>query len=144
MPGTATLRWNSSTRTRRAPYPVTPRRRAPVGYSFWRCVMTWVLLFVAGLFETVWALALKESDGFSKLGPTALFAVTMVLSMVLLALALRSLPVGTGYAVWTGTGAVGAAIAGMILLGEAATLNRILPIGLVAVGIVWLAVAETA
>jgi quaternary ammonium compound-resistance protein SugE len=104
--------------------------------------MTWVLLFVAGLFETVWALALKESDGFSKLGPTALFAVTMVLSMVLLALALRSLPVGTGYAVWTGTGAVGAAIAGMVLLGEAATLNRILPIGLVAVGIVWLALAE--
>jgi quaternary ammonium compound-resistance protein SugE len=62
----------------------------------------------------------------------------------LLALALRSLPVGTGYAVWTGTGAVGAAIAGMVLLGEAATLNRILPIGLVAVGIVWLALAETA
>jgi quaternary ammonium compound-resistance protein SugE len=106
--------------------------------------MTWVLLFVAGLFETVWALALKESDGFSKLGPTVLFVVTMLLSMVLLALALRSLPVGTGYAVWTGTGAVGAAIAGMVLLGEAATLNRILPIGLVAVGIVWLALAETA
>lgn len=105
--------------------------------------MTWVLLFVAGLFETVWALALKESDGFSKLGPTVLFLVTMVLSMVLLALALRSLPVGTGYAVWTGTGAVGAAIAGMVLLGEAATLNRILPIALIAAGIVWLALAET-
>jgi quaternary ammonium compound-resistance protein SugE len=104
--------------------------------------MTWVVLFVAGLFETVWALALKESDGFSRPGPTVLFAVTLAISMVLLAVALRQLPVGTGYAVWTGTGAVGAALAGMVLFGEAATLGRILPIGLVAVGIVWLAVAE--
>ncbi len=104
--------------------------------------MTWVLLFVAGLFETAWALALKESNGFSKLGPTVLFVITMVISMVLLALALRSLPVGTGYAVWTGTGAVGAAIAGMVLLHEPATLSRILPIGLVAIGIVWLALAD--
>ena len=104
--------------------------------------MTWILLFVAGLFETAWALALKESDGFSKLGPTILFVVTLVISMVLLAFALRDLPVGTGYAVWTGTGAVGAALAGMILLGEAAALGRILPIGLIAAGIVWLALAE--
>ena len=73
--------------------------------------MTWVLLFVAGLFETAWALALKESDGFSKVGPTLLFVMTLAISMVLLAVALRDLPVGTGYAVWTGTGAVGAAIA---------------------------------
>jgi quaternary ammonium compound-resistance protein SugE len=104
--------------------------------------VTWVVLFIAGLFETVWALALKESDGFSKLGPTLLFVVTLVISMVLLAVALRDLPVGTGYAVWTGTGAVGAAIAGMIVFGEPATLNRVLPIALVAVGIVWLALAE--
>ena len=104
--------------------------------------MTWILLFVAGLFETAWALALKQSDGFSKLGPTLLFLLTLVISMVLLAVALRSLPVGTGYAVWTGTGAVGAAVAGMVLLGEAATAGRILPIGLIAIGIVWLALAE--
>jgi quaternary ammonium compound-resistance protein SugE len=104
--------------------------------------MTWVVLFVAGLFEVVWALALKESDGFSKLGPTLLFLVALVISMVLLALALRNLPVGTGYAVWTGTGAVGAAIAGMIFFGEAASLGRIVPIGLIAVGIVWLALGE--
>jgi len=103
--------------------------------------MTWIVLFVAGLFETAWALALKESDGFSKLGPTLLFLLTLVISMVLLAVALRSLPVGTGYAVWTGTGAVGAAIAGMVLLGEPATAGRILPIGLIAIGIVWLALA---
>jgi len=103
--------------------------------------VTWIVLFVAGLFETAWALALKESDGFSKLGPTVLFLVTLVVSMVLLAIALRSLPVGTGYAVWTGTGAVGAAVAGMVLLGEPATAARILPIGLIAIGIVWLALA---
>ena len=104
--------------------------------------MAWLVLVVAGLLETVWALALKQSDGFSKLGPSLVFAVACVASMVLLAIALRSLPVGTGYAVWTGIGAVGAAIAGMVFLGDAAVLNRILPIGLIAVGIVWLALAE--
>jgi quaternary ammonium compound-resistance protein SugE len=104
--------------------------------------MAWLYLVIAGLLETVWALALKESDGFSKLTPTVVFGVAMVGSMVLLALALRSLPVGTGYAVWTGIGAVGAAIAGMVFLGEAAVLGRILPIALIATGIVWLALAE--
>ena len=104
--------------------------------------MTWILLFVAGLFETAWALALKESHGFSKLGPTLLFVVTLALSMVLLAIALRDLPVGTGYAVWTGTGAVGAAVGGMILFGEPAVAARILPIGLIAIGIMWLALSE--
>lgn len=104
--------------------------------------MTWVVLFTAGLFEVVWALALKESDGFTKLGATVLFAVALIISMALLAIALRNLPVGTGYAVWTGTGAVGAAIGGMVLLGEPATLARAVPIGLIAVGIVWLALGE--
>ena len=104
--------------------------------------MIWVVLVIAGLFETVWALALKQSAGFSELGPTLLFLATLAISMVLLAIALRELPVGTGYAVWTGTGAVGAALAGMVLLGEPAALNRILPIGLIALGIVWLAMSE--
>jgi quaternary ammonium compound-resistance protein SugE len=104
--------------------------------------VTWVVLFVAGLFETIWALALKESHGFSKLGPTLVFLAALVASMVLLALALRSLPVGTGYAVWTGTGAIGAAIAGMIFLGESAALVRLMPIGLIGIGIVWLALVD--
>jgi quaternary ammonium compound-resistance protein SugE len=104
--------------------------------------MTWAVLFLAGLFEVVWALALKESHGFSRLGPTVLFLGALVVSMALLAWALRELPVGTGYAVWTGTGAVGAAVAGMVFLGESAALTRILPIGLITVGIVWLALAE--
>lgn len=104
--------------------------------------MTWVVLFLAGLFETVWALALKESHGFSKLGPTITFLVGLIVSMALLAWALRDLPVGTGYAVWTGTGAVGAAVAGMIFFGESSALGRLVPIGLIAVGIVWLALAQ--
>ena len=105
--------------------------------------MAWVILFVAGAFETVWALALKESDGFSKLGPTLLFLVSLVISMGLLAIALRELPVGTGYAVWTGTGAVGAALAAIVLFGESAALTRLIPIGLIAIGIVWLALGES-
>jgi quaternary ammonium compound-resistance protein SugE len=104
--------------------------------------MAWVLLFIAGAFETAWAIALKESDGFTRAGPTLVFGVALVASMVLLALALRDLPLGTGYAVWTGTGAVGAALAGVAFLGESATTGRLLPIGLVAVGIVWLALGE--
>ena len=104
--------------------------------------MAWILLLIAGAFETVWAVALKESEGFARLGATAVFVVAMIVSMVLLALALRDLPVGTGYAVWTGTGAVGAAIAGVALLGEPATAGRLLPIALIATGIVWLALAE--
>lgn len=104
--------------------------------------MHWILLFVAGLFEVAWALALKESHGFTKLVPTLVFTVTAAISMVLLALALRGLPVGTGYAVWTGTGAIGTAIAGVVFFGESATLMRMLPVGLIAVGITWLAIAD--
>ena len=106
--------------------------------------MPWVLLFAAAAFETVWALALKRSDGLSQAGPTVLFLVALTASMVLLGLALRDLPVGTAYAVWTGTGAVGAAIAGVVLLGEPATLSRLAPIALVAIGIAWLALGEAA
>ncbi|MGH2948950.1 MAG: DMT family transporter [Solirubrobacteraceae bacterium] len=104
--------------------------------------MAWVLLFVAGVFETVWALALKESDGFANRGATLRFVAALVVSMVLLALARRDLPVGTGYAVWTGTGAVGAALAAIVLFGESAALTRLAPIGLIAAGIVWLALSE--
>jgi quaternary ammonium compound-resistance protein SugE len=104
--------------------------------------VTWAVLFLAGLFETVWALALKQSHGFSKVGPTIVFLVALIISMALLAWSLRELPVGTGYAVWTGTGAVGAAIAGTIFFGESAAIGRLVPIGLVGVGIVWLALAE--
>lgn len=103
--------------------------------------MAWILLLIAGGLETVWALALKESDGLTKLGPSLLFLVAGSVSFLLLALALRDLPVGTAYAVWTGIGAVGAALAGIALLGEPATAMRLAPIGLIAAGIIWLALA---
>jgi len=82
--------------------------------------MAWVILIIAGLLETLWALFVKQSDGFTKPLPTVGFAISLVLSMALLAQALKTLPVGTAYAVWVGIGAAGTAIGGMIWLGEAA------------------------
>jgi quaternary ammonium compound-resistance protein SugE len=104
--------------------------------------LAWVLLFIAGAFETAWAIALKQAEGVTKAGATLVFVAALVASMVLLALALRDLPLGTGYAVWTGTGAVGAALAGVAFLGEPASIERLVPIGLIATGIVWLALGE--
>lgn len=106
--------------------------------------MAWLLIVLAGILETVWAIALKESEGFARLAPTLVFLVASIASFVLLALALRDLQVGTGYTVWTGIGAVGAALAGIVLLGESVSLGRLLAIGLVATGIVWLALQEGA
>jgi quaternary ammonium compound-resistance protein SugE len=98
--------------------------------------MAWVFLIVAGLLEIVWAIALKKSEGFTDLTASAAFLVASIASFVLLAKALESLPVGTGYAVWTGIGAVGAAIVGIMLLGESAEPLRLAAIAVTAVGIV--------
>ena len=100
--------------------------------------MSWVYLFIAGLFEIGWAIGLKYTHGFTRLVPTLLTAASMVLSLGLLGLALKTLPVGTGYAVWTGIGAVGTAILGIYLLGEPATAGRLVSIGLIVAGIVGL------
>lgn len=100
--------------------------------------MAWVLLFVAGLFEIGWAIGLKYTQGFTRIVPTVLTLASMAASVGLLGLALKSLPVGTAYAVWTGVGAVGTAILGIALLGEPATLARIACIGLIVAGIVGL------
>lgn len=97
--------------------------------------MAWTLLIVAGLFEVAWAIGLKYSAGFTKLWPSLGTLAAMVISVYLLALALKSIPVGTGYAVWTGVGAVGTAILGIILFGEAADLARLACIGLIIGGI---------
>lgn len=105
--------------------------------------MAWAYLIAAGVFEAVWALALKQSDGFSKPLPSIVFLVFLVASMILLAVALRSLPIGTGYAVWVGIGAVGAAVGGLIFLGEETSWQRLVPIGLIAAGVVWLALGES-
>jgi quaternary ammonium compound-resistance protein SugE len=104
--------------------------------------MAWVLLCVAGLFETAWAVALKYSDGFSRLVPSILAVSAMTASIVCLAFALKSLPVGTGYAVWTGIGAVGTAILGIYLFQEPATSLRLGSIALVVAGIVGLKLAS--
>lgn len=100
--------------------------------------MAWVSLIVAGLLEVVWAIALKKSNGFTEPVASAVFGVAALASFFLLAEALQTLPVGTGYAVWTGIGAVGAAIVGIVLLGESTEPLRIVAIALVAVGIVML------
>ncbi|GJD77645.1 quaternary ammonium compound efflux SMR transporter SugE [Methylobacterium gregans] len=97
--------------------------------------MAWIILFVAGLLETGWAIGLKYTEGFTKLVPSVLTLAAMAASVVLLSIALRTLPVGTGYAVWTGIGAVGTAILGMVLFGEPATAARIACIGLIVAGI---------
>ena len=100
--------------------------------------MAWVILAVAGLLEMVWALLLKQSEGFTRVGPTLGFAFSLALSMYLLAVALRALPVGTAYAVWTGIGAAGTAIVGMVWLGESRDPLKILSLALLIAGIVGL------
>jgi quaternary ammonium compound-resistance protein SugE len=104
--------------------------------------MAWFSLVTAGLLEVVWAIALKRSDGFSRPLETGVFAVALVASMLLLARALRDLPVGTGYAVWTGIGAIGAAIVGVVWLQESASPARLLSVALVAAGVVGLALTS--
>jgi len=104
--------------------------------------MSWVYLFVAGLFEIGWAIGLKYTNGFTRLVPTVLTAISMAISLGLLGLALKTLPVGTAYAVWTGVGAVGTAILGIYLLGEPATAGRLVCIGLIVSGIVGLKVVS--
>lgn len=98
----------------------------------------WLILFVAGLFEAAWALFLKQSHGFTRFWPTAGFAVTLALSMALLALALKSLPVGTAYAVWTGIGAAGTAVAGMLWLGESRDAAKLVSLAMLIGGIIGL------
>lgn len=104
--------------------------------------MAWVLLVVAGLLEIVWATALKESDGFSRWGPGAIGIIVAAVSFVLLSAALRSLPVGTAYAVWVGIGALGVTVAGIVALGEPASPGRVGFLLLILVGVVGLRALE--
>lgn len=97
--------------------------------------MAWLVLIVAGLFEVGWAVGLKYTDGFTRFGPTIATVVSMVISLGLLGLALRSLPLGTAYAVWTGVGTVGTALLGMALFHESADVVRLACIGLIVAGI---------
>ena len=103
--------------------------------------MAWILLVLAGLFEVGWAIGLKYTDGFTRLWPTIGTVAAMGISLGLLGVAMKSLPVGTSYAVWVGVGAVGTAILGIVLLGEPASLGRLLSLGLIVAGIVGLKLA---
>ncbi|WP_230533166.1 quaternary ammonium compound efflux SMR transporter SugE [Microvirga roseola] len=104
--------------------------------------MAWTYLVLAGLFEIGWAIGLKYTDGFTRPVPSALTLISMVVSVLLLGLALKTLPVGTGYAVWTGIGTVGTALLGIYLLGEPATALRLACIGLIVAGILGLKLAS--
>ena len=100
--------------------------------------MAWLILVVAGLCEIGWAIGLKYTDGFTRLTPSILTGGAMIVSIILLGIALKTLPVGTGYAVWTGIGAVGTAILGIVLFGESMEAMRLASIALIVAGIVGL------
>jgi quaternary ammonium compound-resistance protein SugE len=103
--------------------------------------MSWIILFFAGLFEVGWAVGLKYTDGFSSPLPTALTVAAMAISLGLLGLAMKELPLGTAYAIWTGVGAVGTVIAGIILFGESMALFRLASVALIITGLVGLKVS---
>lgn len=104
--------------------------------------MHWLILVVAGVFEMAWAIGLKYTDGFTKLWPSVGTVLAMVISVVLLGLAMKTLPVGTAYAVWTGIGIVGTVILGVILLGEPVTAARVVCILLIVTGIIGLKISS--
>ena len=134
---------------RRFTLPILPLYKTPYGTTRKRIAlgdgpilmepdMPWIILFVAGLLEVVWAVGLKYTHGFSRLVPSAITIAAMVVSMAMLSWAMKSLPVGTAYAVWTGIGAVGAAITAILLLGESASPMRIVSLALIVMGIIGL------
>ncbi len=104
--------------------------------------MAWFLLFLAGLFEIGWVLGMKYSEGFTRLVPSVLMVVAMIASFGCLTMAVKTLPLGTSYAVWTGIGAIGAMVAGIVLFGESASVFRIASAGLILTGIVGLKLAS--
>lgn len=106
--------------------------------------MAWFLLLIAGVLEVGWAIGLKYTEGFTRLWPSVFTLASMVVSVVLLGIAMKSLPVGTSYAIWVGVGAVGTALLGIVLFGEAANLGRLLSLGLIVAGIVGLKLATPA
>ena len=106
--------------------------------------MNWFILVVAGLFEVGWAIGLKYTDGFTRLWPSVATGLCMLISVLLLGIAMKTLPVGTAYAVWVGIGAVGTAILGIVLLGDAANAGRIVSLALIVAGVVGLKLATPA
>ena len=105
--------------------------------------MAWTFLLIAGVLEVFWAISLKYTEGFSKLWPSAVTVAGMIASFYFLAYALKTIPVGTGYAVWTGIGAAGTALLGIVLFGESAASSRLACIGLIVLGIIGLKLTST-
>ncbi|HLU18497.1 MAG TPA: quaternary ammonium compound efflux SMR transporter SugE [Pusillimonas sp.] len=104
--------------------------------------MAWIALFVAGILEVIWAFYMKQSHGFTRLGPSLITLVAMVASFALLAFSMRSLPLGTAYTIWTGIGAVGAFLVGLVILGEPAHLMRLIAAGLIVSGLILMKIAS--
>ena len=106
--------------------------------------MAWVILVIAGFFEVGWAIGLKYTEGFTRLWPTVGTVLAMIISLWLLGIAMKSLPVGTAYAIWVGVGAVGTVLLGIVLLGEPANAGRLISVALIIAGIVGLKLATPA
>ena len=106
--------------------------------------MDWVVLVIAGLFEVGWAIGLKYTEGFTRLGPTVGTILAMIISVWLLGISVKSLPIGTAYAVWVGVGAVGTVMLGILLFGEPANIGRLISIALIIAGIVGLKLSAPA
>lgn len=106
--------------------------------------MAWFALFIAGVLEVVWAAAMKQSEGFTRLGPSLVTAVAMIFSFGLLSWSMRTLPLGTAYTIWTGIGAIGAFVVGIVFLGEAANALRMLAAVLIVSGLVLMKVTSSA
>jgi quaternary ammonium compound-resistance protein SugE len=135
------------------PSPATPQRRAAICAApqasstlltllgFASIHMAWIILVLAGVFEIGWAIGLKYTEGFTRLWPTVWTAVSLLSSMALLGIAMKTLPVGTAYSVWVGVGAVGTVILGIALLGEPANAARVVSVALIVIGIVGLKLA---
>lgn len=104
--------------------------------------MAWILLIIAGIFEVVWAFSMKQSEGFTRLWPTAITIVAMIVSFALLSWAMRTLPLGTAYTIWTGIGAVGAFVVGIAFLGESMNPARIIAALLIVSGLVLMKVSS--
>ena len=106
--------------------------------------MAWIILIIAGLFEVAWAIGLKYTEGFTRLWPTVWTVLAMMASLWLLGMAMKTLPVGTAYAIWVGVGAVGTVVLGIVLLGEPANALRLISVGLIVAGLIGLKLATPA
>lgn len=105
--------------------------------------MAWLIIIISGFFEVAWAIALKQSQGFTRLGPTLVFIPLYFISAIGLGIGLRTVPVGPGYTVWVAMGALGAIVAGILLFGESFSVSRLIPLALIGVGVIWLAAGDT-